>query len=213
MKRSFVFALLITVYSLSASSQDKEKLVKFGNITEVTLGFQLGKTAQVNSFASAENELNVAGFKVPSPRIASSFGMLVGDIFFLGPGLGYMYQAADDDNPYQHHISVFGHARINFAKGKLRPFVGLRGGYNHILPENVLSIYDSETYTWDGAFAEPAIGMGIKLGGHAQLNASLGYQFMNVWNRSKGLSSAEAFGPELKENYHRLLLTVGFTFY
>lgn len=124
-----------------------------------------------------------------------------------------MYQPGDDDNPYQHHVSVFGHARVHFTKAKLRPYLGLKGGYNHILPEDVLSIYSTEAYTWDGVYAEPEIGIGIKLGEHAVLNGSLGYQFMNAWNRSEGLTSVDAFGPELKDSYHRLLLSVGFSFY
>ena len=211
MKRySFILATAL-LFTVVAQAQDK--LVKFANITEATVGFQLGRTTQVNSLAEGEAELEVAGYKVPSPRVNSSFGILVGKIFFIGPGLGYMYQPGDADNPYQHHVSVFGHARVHFAKGKLRPYLGLKGGYNHILPEDVISLYDSEAYTWDGVYAEPELGIGIKLGGHAVLNASLGYQFMNAWNRSEGLTSVDAFGPELKDSYHRLLLSVGFTFY
>jgi hypothetical protein len=208
------YSLFLTVaLLLSTVVQGQDKLVKFCNITEATVGFQLGKTTQVNSLAEGEAELDVAGYKVPSPRVNSSFGILVGKIFFIGPGLGYMYQPGDDDNPYQHHVSVFGHARVHFTRGKLRPYLGLKGGYNHILPEDVLSIYSTEAYTWDGAYAEPEIGIGIKLGEHAVLNGSLGYQFMNVWNRSEGLTSVDAFGPELKDSYHRLLLSVGFSFY
>ena len=207
MKRySFILATAL-LFTVVAQAQDK--LVKFANITEATVGFQLGKTTQVSSYSEDSEPLDIAGYKVPSPRVNSSFGILVGKIFFIGPGLGYMYQPADSENPYQHHVSVFGHARIHVAKGKLRPYLGLKGGYNHILPEDVLSNFDSEAYTWDGVYAEPEIGIGVKLGGHALLNASLGYQFLNVWNRA----SLETLGPELKDSYHRLLLSVGFTFY
>ena len=212
MKRFILISTSILLCScLEANAQDKK--VKFSNITEATVGFQLGKTTQINSFAEGESELEVAGYKIPSPRVTSSFGALIADILFIGPGVGYMYQAGDDHNPYQHHISAYGHIRIHFAKGRLRPYTELKGGYNHILPEDVMSIYSEEAYTWDGVFAEPALGLGLKLGSHAQLNASLGYQFMNVWNRSEGLTSVDAFGPELKDAYHRLLLSVGFSFY
>lgn len=213
MKRSFIILMIVLGVGLSAAAQEKGKLIKFSNITEVTVGFQLGKTVEVRSFPEGDNRLEVAGHKIPSPRVSSSFGILVGDIFFFGPGVGYMYQAADDDNPYQHHLSVYGHMRIHFAKGKLRPYTELKGGYNHIFTEDVVSIYSPSAYTWDGVFAEPALGIGIKLGAHGQLNASLGYQFMNVWNRSEGLTSVDAFGPEVKDSYHRLLLSVGFSFY
>ena len=208
-------SISITVIALFLSTVllAQDKAVKFSNITEATVGFQLGKTTQINSFPEGESEIQIAGYKVPSPRVTSSFGILVKDIFFLGPGIGYMYQAEDEDNPYQHHISAYGHMRIHFAKGRIRPYTEMKGGYNHIFPENVMSIYSASAYTWDGVFAEPALGLGIKLGPHGQLNASLGYQFMNVWNRSEGLTSVDAFGPELKDSYHRLLLSVGFSFY
>jgi hypothetical protein len=211
MKRSILISVLTAGILGSVSAQDK--LIAFCNITEATVGFQLGKTTQVNSLAEGDGQVEVAGYKVPSPRVNSSFGILVGKIFFFGPGIGYMYQPGDSDNPYQHHVSVFGHGRLHFAKGKLRPFLGLKGGYNHILPEDVISIYDSDAYTWDGVYAEPEIGIGIKLGNHALLNGALGYQFLNAWNRSEGLTSVEAFGPEIKDSYHRLLLTIGFSFY
>lgn len=211
MKRTLAITFLGFAISIGASAQDKA--VKFSNITEATVGLQLGKTVEVNSFPEGESKLKIAAFKVPSPRISSSFGMLVKDILFLGPGVAYMFQPGDDANPIQHHISAYGHIRIHFAKGKLRPFTEFKGGYNHIFSENVSTIYSRDAYTWDGVFFEPALGLGFKLGGHAQLNASLGYQFMNVWNRSEGMTSVSAFGPELKDSYHRLLLSVGFSFY
>ena len=126
-----------------------------------------------------------------------------------------MYQPGDEDNPYQHHVFLcFGHARVHFTKGNSDHIYGsLKRGIITSSQKMYLSLYDSEAYTWDGVYAEPELGIGIKLGGHALLNASLGYQFMNAWNRSEGLTSVEAFGPELKDSYHRLLLSVGFSFY
>lgn len=212
-KSNYLLVLMLVLGTLNVLGQDKAKLVRFSNITDVTVGFQVGKTTQLTSLPEGNAELQIAGYKIPSPRVNSSFGIIVGKLFFIGPGFGYMYQAGDQNNPYQHHVSAFGHARIHFAKGRFRPFLDLKGGYNHILPEDVQSIYATEAYTWDGAFAEPALGFGIKLGGHAVLNVSLGYQFMNAWNRSEGLTSVDAFGPEIRDSYHRLLLSIGFTFY
>jgi hypothetical protein len=211
MKRTLAIPSLALAICFSCTAQDKA--VKFSNITELSVGLQLGKTLEVNSFPEGESKLKVAAFKVPSPRISSSFGMLVKDILFLGPGLAYMYQPGDDANPFQHHLSAYGHLRIHLAKGKLRPYTEFKGGYNHIFPEKISSIYSRDAYTWDGVFFEPSLGLGVKLGAHGQLNASLGYQFMNVWNRSEGMTSIDAFGPELKDNYHRLLLSAGFSFY
>lgn len=208
-----IFVFVLFVFSVKTYSQEKAKLVRFSNITEVTVGFQVGKTTQLTSLPEGNTELEVAGYKIPSPRVNSSFGIIVGQIFFIGPGLGYMYQAGDSNNPFQHHVSAFGHARIHFAKGRFRPFVDLRGGYNHIVRDNVQDNFDKSIYSWDGAFAEPAIGFGFKLGGHAVLNTSVGYQFMNVWNRTAGLTNADGVVTEFRDSYHRLLLTVGFTFY
>ena len=211
MKRTLAITPLALALCLSSVAQNKA--VVFNNITEATVGLQLGKTTEVNSFTEGESKLKVAAFKVPSPRISSSFGMLVREILFLGPGVAYMYQPGDDANPFQHHISAFGHIRIHFAKGKLRPYTEFKGGYNHIFAEKVSSIYSADAYTWDGVFFEPALGLAIKLGDHALLNASLGYQLMNVWNRSEGMTSVSAFGPEMKHRYQRLLLSAGFSFY
>ncbi|MGB1317602.1 MAG: hypothetical protein ACPG5W_05325 [Flavobacteriales bacterium] len=216
--KKLVIGLVTVAICTSVYAQDKK--VKFSNITEVTFGFQVGKTTQIQSVdGGGDNEVEVAGYKFPAPRVSSSFGALFGDLFFLGPGLAYTFQPSDnngtalDPNANQHKLSAFGHARIHFAKGRFRSYAELKGGYTHIFTEEVSTIYSEEVYTWDGAFAEPAIGFGFKLGGHGQVNASLGYQFLNVWNRSDGFTSTSAFGPELKDAYHRLLLSFGFSFY
>jgi hypothetical protein len=209
-------AVLLTVIVMSNQqifAQDKAKLVRFSNITEAAVGFQIGKTSQIVQMGSNETELDIAGYKLPSPRVSSSFGAFVGQLFFIGPGFSYVYQSSDENNPTQHHVSAFGHMRFHLLKGLLRPYLEIKGGYTRIIPEGNAGVYSQSAYTWDGAFAEPALGIGIKLGGHAQLNVSLGYQFLNAWNRSEGLTSAEAFGPELEDVYHRLLLSLGFSFY
>jgi hypothetical protein len=211
MKRTLAITIITSVINYGALAQNKA--VVFSNITEATVGLQLGKTVEVNSFTEGESKLKVAAFKVPSPRISSSFGMLVKEILFLGPGVAYMYQPGDEANPFQHHISAYGHMRVHFAKGKLRPYTEFKGGYNHIFAQKVSSIYSADAYTWDGVFFEPALGLAVKLGDHALLNASLGFQLMNVWNRSEGMTSLDAFGPEMKHRYQRLLLSAGFSFY
>ncbi len=218
MRHLTIISLLFTLTWDNAIGQEKK--IKFSNITEVTFGFQIGPTAQVASApGGGENELQIGGYRFPSPRVSTSFGALFGDILFLGPGFGYTFQPGDangtalDPNTDQHRLSVFGHARVHFSKGRFRPYTEIKGGYTHIFTENVNSTYSPETFTWDGVYAEPAIGIGIKLGGHGQLNASLGYQFLNVWNRSNGFTSDSAFGPEIEDNYHNLLLSFGFSFY
>ena len=216
--KKLIIGLIIGVTSFSCQGQEKK--IKFSNITEVTFGFQVGKTTQIQSVdGGGENEVEVAGYKFPAPRVSSSFGALFGGLFFLGPGIAYTFQPSDnngtqlDPNAKQHKLSAFGHARIHFSKGRFRPYTELKGGYTHIFTEHVSSIYSEDVYTWDGAFVEPAIGFGLKLGGHGQLNTSLGYQFLNVWNRSDGFTNASAFEPELKDASHRLLLTFGFSFF
>ena len=218
MKKLFFGIIMGTICFSASNAQDKK--IKFSNITEITFGFQVGQTTKIQSVdGGGESEVEVAGYKFPAPRVSSSFGALFGDLFFLGPGLSYTFQPSDNDgtlldpNANQHKLSAFGHARIHFAKGRFRPYTELKGGYTHIFTEDVASIYSEDVYTWDGAFVEPAIGFGFKLGAHGQLNASLGYQFLNVWNRSDGFTSAATFEPEIKDAYHRLLLSFGFSFY
>lgn len=210
MKTLIIGLFCLSIFAAETIAQDKNgKAVKFSNITEATVGFHIGKTSRLAGVGGVESEIQVAGYEIPSPRLSSSFGAFVGQRFFIGPGFSYMYQSKDDNNPTQHHIGVFGHARLQLFKGLLRPYLELKGGYNHILPEGNAGIFSQETYTWDGAFAEPALGLGVKLGGHAQLNVSLGYQFMNAWNRADGIT----IGPEWKDAYHRLLLSLGFSFF
>jgi len=215
MRRSFLITIITLTSTLFIQAQDKgkSKLVKFSNITEATVGFHIGKTSRISQVGDNETELSVAGYEIPSPRVSSSFGAFVAQRFFIGPGFSYMYQSKDNGNPTQHHIGVFAHARIQLFKGLLRPYLELKGGYNHILPEGNAGIYSQETYTWDGAFAEPALGLGVKLGGHAQLNVSLGYQFLNVWNRAEGVISVPPVDVKLEDVYHRLLLSLGFSFF
>jgi len=213
MKKLLFLTSVFLIYAVQTNAQDKDKVVKFSNITEATVGFQLGKTTQIQQIGNNETKFSISGYEIPSPRLSSSFGAFVGQRFFIGPGFSYMYQSKDDNNPTQHHVGVFVHSRLQLFKGLFRPYLELKGGYTRIIPEGNAGIFSQATYTWDGVFAEPALGLGIKLGGHAQLNVSLGYQFLNVWNRAEGLTSVDAFGPELKDSYHRLLLSLGFSFF
>ncbi len=214
-----IFALLAFISNL-ASAQDKKdkkhKLIRFNNITEFTVGFQMGKTTRVTSFNGGEAETKVAGRKIPSPRIASSFGVLLGDLFFVGPGLGYTFQAKDSDNSQEHQVSAFGHTRMNFARGRIRPYAGFKGGYHFSSFEELNQTLDPNWYKWDGFFLEPELGISFKLGGHALINASLGYQFVNAGNRIEQTiideNSTQLLDAAMNEQYHRFLLSVGFTF-
>jgi hypothetical protein len=219
MKRILSTLLLAAICSF-ALAQDKNakkhKLVRFNNITEITVGFQTGKTTRVTSFNGGESETEIASRKIPSPRISSSFGILIADILFFGPGIGYTFQAEDSNNTQEHQVSAFGHARLNFARGRFRPFVDFRGGYHFASFEELDNSLDSDWYKWDGFFLEPALGISFKLGGHALLNTSLGYQFVNAGNRieqtiTDGNSNA-LVDAAMNEKYHRFLLSVGFTF-
>ena len=220
MKKSLAVAFITMAVSICALAQPKNtkgrKLIRFNNITEVTVGFQTGKTTRVISFNGGESEMDLAGRKIPSPRIASSFGVSIADILFLGPGIGYMFQAEDGNNSQEHQVSVFGHTRLNFARGKFRPFADFRGGYHFASFEELDNTLDADWYKWDGFFLEPALGLSFKLGEHALLNTSLGYQFINAGNRieqtiTDGNSNA-LVDAVMEEKYHRFLLSVGFTF-
>ncbi|MCB9186267.1 MAG: hypothetical protein H6601_05920 [Flavobacteriales bacterium] len=220
MKRLLTIVITLAVLSSSVMAQDKNekkhRIVRFNNITEFAVGFQMGKTTRITSYNGGELETEVAGRKIPSPRISSSFGILLADVLFVGPGLGYTFQAEDSNNAQEHQVSVFGHARLNFARGRFRPFADFRGGYHFASFEELDNTLNPDWYKWDGFFLEPALGIAIKLGGHALVNTSLGYQFINAGNRIEQTivdeNSNALVNAAMNEKYHRFLLSVGFTF-
>ncbi|MCF8275328.1 MAG: hypothetical protein K9J17_01235 [Flavobacteriales bacterium] len=219
MKRSIITLAVTGFICFSATAQDKEKkskIVRFSNITEASVGFQMGETTQITSFSEGETEVDVAGHKMPAPRLASSFGMLVGDILYLGPGAAYTFQPKDSHNQQEHQIDIFGQCRLNFANGRVRPFADFKGGYHFATLDQVDQALDPDWYKWDGFFLEPALGISFKLGGHALLNTSLGYQFVNAGNRIEQTIMDENGTPlvnaAMNEKYHRFLLSFGFTF-
>ncbi len=212
--------LLTSIFCDGLLAQDKKgnehRIVRFNNITELTVGFQTGKSTRITSFSGGEMETQIAGRKIPAPRVATAFGILLGDILFIGPGLGYTFQAEDSQNSQEHQVSVFGQARLNFARGRIRPFADFRGGYHFASFEEVDNALDADWYKWDGFFLEPALGISFKLGGHALINTSLGYQFVNAGNRIEQTimdeNSTALVNAAMHEKYHRFLLSVGFTF-
>lgn len=220
MKRILSITVLLAILGATALAQDKNdkkhKLIRFNNITELTVGFQMGKTKRITSYNGGESDTTLGSRKIPSPRIASSFGVLIGDILFVGPGLAYAYQASDNENVEEHQISAFGHVRLNFARGKVRPFTDFKGGYHFSSFEELDNTLHADWYKWDGFFLEPALGLSVKLGSHALVNASLGYQFVNAGNRIEQTimdeNSNALVDAVLHEQYHRFLLSIGFTF-
>ncbi|MCF8464761.1 MAG: hypothetical protein K9G41_07965 [Flavobacteriales bacterium] len=219
MKRSLITLTLAGFISFCASSQENEKdsrLVGFSNITEVSVGIQLGETTRITSFSAGESEVDVAGYKMPAPRISTSFGALIGNLLYVGPGVAYTFQPSDNHNQEAHQISAYGHARLNFANGKIRPFSEFKGGYHFASFEELDQSLDSDWYKWDGFFLEPALGISFKLGKHAFLNTSLGYQFVSAGNRIEQTIQDEDGGAlinaALSEKYHRFLFSLGFTF-
>ncbi|MFT6211876.1 MAG: hypothetical protein ACJAYA_001366 [Bacteroidia bacterium] len=219
MKLLIIGLFFLSLFGADATAQDKQKknkIIRFNNITEVAVGFQLGKTTRVTSFSRGESSLNVAGRKFPAPRLASSFGILLGNIFFIGPGLSYTFQSEDGNNQQEHQVSVFGQTRLNFARGRIRPFIDFKGGYHFASFEELDQTLDSDWYKWDGFSLEPALGISFKLGGHALLNVSLGYQFVSAGNRIEQSILDDNGNPlidaALNEQYHRFILSVGFTF-
>ncbi|MBP9151906.1 MAG: hypothetical protein KBF73_06450 [Flavobacteriales bacterium] len=219
MKRSLITLTVASFICFSASAQEEgndPKIVRFNNITEVSVGMQLGGTTRVTSFSAGESEVEVAGYKMPAPRISTSFGALIGGILYVGPGIAYTFQPSDSHNQEAHQISAYGHARLNFANGKIRPFSEFKGGYHFASLKEINQSLDSDWYKWDGFFLEPALGISFKLGKHAFLNTSLGYQYVSAGNRIKQTIQDEDGGSlinaTLSEKYHRFLFSIGFTF-
>lgn len=208
--------LLSTIILLTSGTAFGQGLVRFSNITELGVSFQVGSTEQEITYVDiAGNEqtatTDIDGYSIPAPRLMTSFGVMVWELLFIGAGAGYQYQPKDDALPYQHHVTGFGQARIHFAKGRFRPFTDLRVGYNYMVNEipesNLLS---DDNFKWDGLMVEPSIGFAIKLGGKALLNVGLAYQFLRVDQRE---SIADLWTDVTTNNKrHSLALNVGFTF-
>lgn len=213
MKRIIITLITITSMVGLASAQST---VRFGNITEATLGLQVGKTTRITSFQGGEIEDARRRNLYPAPRIATAFGVHLGNLLFVGPGVAYMFQPSDDENGYSHQVSAFGQARLHANSMLVRPFVGIKGGYHFASWEQTNGLFDKDWYKWDGLFVEPAIGLSFQLQENKYFNASLGYQFVQAGNRIKQSIMTESGQPiveaALIENYHRLLLSVGLTF-
>lgn len=206
--------LIIIVFAFGVATAQNS--IRFGNITEATLGLQVGKTTRITSFQGGEMEEKKRRNVYPAPRIATAFGVHLGDILFVGPGVAYMFQPSDDKNGYAHQVSAFGQARLHANSMLVRPFVDIKGGYHFVSWEQTNVLLDKDWYKWDGLFVEPAIGLSFQLQEKKYFNASLGYQFAQAGNRIKQSIMTESGQPiaeaALIENYHRVLLSVGLTF-
>jgi len=198
-----------------------QKLVRFSNITELGVGFQLGKTSQTTEMPEiigGDQTIEIDGYSIPSPRLVTSFGVMIWELVFVGAGAGYAYQPSEGNKPYQHNVSGFGQARLHFAKGRFRPFTDLRLGYNYTLNEapNAFVALNPDNLKWDGLMIEPALGFAVKLSDKFLFNTSLAYQFLSTTNRNE-LTYTDINGNELgtfatNQKQHRLMLNVGFTF-
>lgn len=217
MKRLIILTTAFSLLACFASAQDNgSKILRFSNITEASVGFQVGKTTRITSFQGGEMESERSRYELPSPRLSTSFGLLAGEIFYLGPGVAYTFQPKDDNNSYAHQVSAFGQTRLHFSRAALSPFLDFKGGYHFASWQETNNLLDKDWYKWDGFFLEPAIGLSFKLGDHALLNGSLGYQFIQAGNRIEQTIQDENGTPlvqaALNEKYHRFLLSLGFTF-
>lgn len=206
----------ITIIVLTTCLTIAQNSVRFGNITEATVALQLGKTTRVTSFNNGEIESEKARYTYPAPRVATAFGIHVADMLFIGPGVAYAFQSRDDENGYAHQVSAFGQTRVHIPTDLVRPYFDFKGGYHFASWEETSMLFNKDWYKWDGFFLEPAFGLSFKLKGNTYLNGSLGYQFIQAGNRIKQSIMTESGDPmvnaALNEKYHRLLLSVGFTF-
>lgn len=214
MKR--IILLTITLLAGYGISNAQDKLVKFGNITEGTVGLQIGKTTQITSYDQGRTETTKTRYAFPAPRLATAFGIHIADKLFLGPGVAYTFQPRDDDNGYAHEVSVFGQTRLHIGRAAIRPFADFKGGYHFASWEQTNAIFDKDWFKWDGFFLEPALGLSFKLSEKTALNGSLGYQYINAGNRiEQSIMTSDGeplLNAALNEEYHRLLLSLGFTF-
>lgn len=147
------FALVFTTSFLAHA-----QVATFTNITEASVGLQVGKTTKITSFNSGELKESKNGYKFPAPRIATSFGATLADILYIGPGVAYTFQPRDADNGYAHQVSAFGQARLSLGQASIRPFLDFKGGYHFASWEETSLLFDKNWYKWDGFFSRAGIG-------------------------------------------------------
>lgn len=209
--------LIIPALLTSTGMAVGQSIIRFSNITELGVGFQVGSTqheVKYTNFLGTENTVttDVEAYQIPSPRLMTSFGIMVWELFYLGAGVGYQFQAKEDPLPYQHHVAGFGQARIHFAKGRFRPFTDLRVGYNYTLNENTNDLLSSDTYKWDGLLIEPSLGIAFKMGEKALFNLGLAYQFLRTDQRETPTVPLLWTEATATDRQHRLVINLGFTF-
>jgi len=213
---SFLPVILLVVTSMAVHAQG---LVRFANITELGVGFQVGKvssTTDLPDYFGGSSERKSEPRSVPAPRVVTSFGVMVWDLLFIGAGAGYAFQPAESGRRYQHYVPAFAHARAHFAKGRFRPFTGLRIGYNYTLDEDGSPSIVTKSREWDGLLLEPEIGFAIKLTDKALFNIAFAYQFISSSNRGSAtytdLLGNDAGEYTLWRRQHALMLNLGVTF-
>lgn len=211
--------ILSTFFLLSICTVFGQGMVRFSNITELGVGFQVGKNSRTVTYTDLNgNEQEVDGtatetYKIPAPRLMTSFGVMLWELVFVGAGAGYQFQANEDPLPYQHNVMGFGQTRLHFAKGRFRPFTDLRLGYNYTLNQNTSDVLSDDFYKWDGLFVEPSLGMAFKAGGKALINIGLAYQFLRTDQRAYDTELPELWEEATnRDKQHRLVLNLGFTF-
>lgn len=215
MKASFI---LSAFFLLSTCTVFGQGAVRFSNITELGVGFQVGKNSRTVTYTDFNgNEHEVDGnatetYKIPAPRLMTSFGVMLWELVFVGAGAGYQFQANEDPLPYQHNVMGFGQTRLHFAKGRFRPFTDLRLGYNYTLNQNISDVLSDDFYKWDGLFVEPSLGMAFKVGGKALFNIGLAYQFLRTDQRNVPSVPLLWQDATTRDRQHRLVLNLGFTF-
>jgi hypothetical protein len=215
MKTPFILTAFLL---LSASTVLGQGVVRFSNITELGVGFQVGKNSRTVTYTDFNgNEHTVdsepsATYKIPAPRLMTSFGVMIWDLVFVGAGAGYQFQANEDPLPYQHNVMGFGQARLHFAKGRFRPFTDLRLGYNYTINQKTNDLLSDDFYKWDGLFVEPSLGMAFKIGEKALFNIGLAYQFLRTDQRDAVNFPLLWTDATTRDKQHRLVLNLGFTF-
>ncbi|MCF8255926.1 MAG: hypothetical protein K9J06_00105 [Flavobacteriales bacterium] len=212
-----ITSILSIILVLSISTVLGQGNVRFSNITELGAGFQVGNTTRELTYTDIlGNEQSATSnpetYKIPAPRLMTSFGVMLFDLIFVGAGAGYQFQANEDPLPYQHNVMGFGQLRLHFAKGRFRPFTDLRLGYNYTLNQNTNDLLSTDYYKWDGIFAEPSLGMAFKVGEKALFNIGLAYQFLRTDQREVVNASLLWQDVTTSDKQHRLIINLGFTF-
>lgn len=104
----------------------------------------------------------IGDYSINRLEITTSHGFQFNPYIFLGGGTGLHYFHESESTA----MPLFADFRVNFKKGSVVPFAGLKTGYTFMLSDDVEDL---------GFYCAPSVGVKVMMNHRMALNLSLGY--------------------------------------